>query len=76
MNHFKLNQIVRVNPENDNDNYNSFKDEVLIITHVAKSHDDHRFYDESLSPEYLYSFKTESGKDVPCSLYNYELVKA
>lgn len=76
MRHFKLNQRVKVSPENDNDNYDSFRDEVLIITHVAKNTEDHRFYDESLSPEYLYSFKTVSGKDVPCSLYDYELISA
>ena len=76
MKHFKLNQRVRVSPENDNDSYNSFKDEVLIITHVAKDKTDHPGYDEGVSPEYLYDLKTESGKDVPCSLYDYELVKA
>ena len=76
MQHFKLHQHVKVNPENDNDNYDSFKDEILVITHVAKSHDDHPGYDEGLSPEYLYDFRTLSGKEVPCSLYDYELVKA
>ncbi len=76
MTHFKLNQRVRVSPENDNDNYNSFKNEVLIITHVAKDKKDHPGYDESVSPDYLYDFKTESGKDVPCSLYDYELIPA
>lgn len=76
MKHFKLNQRVRVSPENDNDSYNSFKDEVLIITHVAKDKSTHPGYDESVSPEYLYDLKTESGKDVPCSLYDYELVNA
>ena len=76
MKHFKLNQRVRVSPENDNDNYDSFRNEVLIITHVAESHDDHPGYDAGLSPEYLYDLRTASGKDVPCSLYDYELIPA
>jgi hypothetical protein len=76
MKHFKLNQRVRVSPKNDNDNYASFRNEVLIITHVAKDINDHAGYDESVSPEYLYDLKTESGKDVNCSLYDYELIPA
>jgi hypothetical protein len=76
MKHFKLNQKVRVNPSNDNDNYDSFRNEVLIITHVAKDINDHPGYDDSVSPEYLYDLKTASGKDVHCSLYDYELIPA
>ena len=76
MKHFKLNQRVRVSPENDNENYDSFRDEVLIITHVAKDGQDHPGYDSSISPEYLYDLKTASGKEVHCSLYDYELITA
>jgi hypothetical protein len=76
MRHFKLNQKVRVSPENDNDSYNSFRDEVLIITHVAKDSNDHPGYDEGVSPQYLYDLKTESGGEVGCSLYDYELIPA
>lgn len=76
MKHFKLNDRVKVSPENDNDCYNDFRDETLIVTHVAKNKDEHPGYDSSVSPEYLYDLKTESGKDVHCSLYDYELVKA
>jgi hypothetical protein len=76
MKHFKLNQKVRVSPDNDNDYYNSFRDEVLIITNVAKDSSEHPGYDSSLSHEYLYDLKTASGKDVPCSLYDYELIPA
>jgi len=74
MRHFNLNQRVRVNSENDC--YDSFRDEVLIITNVATNKDEHPGYDAGLSPDYLYDFKTESGKDVPCSLYDYELIPA
>ena len=76
MRHFKLNQKVKVNPSNDNENYDSFKDEVLIITHVAKDKSGHLGYDESVSPQYLYDLKTKSGKQVNCSLYDYELIPA
>lgn len=76
MKHFKLNQRVKVAPENDNDCYNSFRDDILIITNVAKNKDEHPGYDSSLNGQYLYDLKTISGKDVYSSLYDYELVHA
>lgn len=76
MKHFKLNQKVRVSPENDNECYDSFRSDVLIITHVAKDKTEHPGYDECVSPEYLYDLKKESGEDIGSSLYDYELVPA
>ena len=76
MKHFKLNQRVKVSSQNDNENYESFKDEVLIITNVARNKEEHPFYDDSLKGEYLYDLETESGKEVNCSLYDYELQPA
>lgn len=76
MRQFKLNQRVRVSPENDNENYDSFRDEVLIITNVAKDKNDHPGYDAGVSPEYLYDLKTVNGKEVNSSLYDYELIPA
>jgi len=76
MKHFKLNQRVRVSSQNDNENYESFKDEVLIIINVARNKEEHPGYDDSLKGEYLYDLKTESGKEVNCSLYDYELQPA
>jgi len=76
MKHFKLNQRVRVNSQNDNENYESFKDEVLIITNVARNKEEHQGYDDSLKGEYLYDLETETGKEVNCSLYDYELQPA
>ena len=67
MKHFKLNQRVRVNSQNDNENYESFKDEVLIITNVARNKEEHQGYDDSLKGEYLYNLETETGKEVNCS---------
>lgn len=76
MKHFKLGQEVRVNPSNDNDNYDTFRNEVLIITHVAKNEKEHPGYDSSVSPDYLYDLKTQGGKQINCSLYDYELIPA
>lgn len=76
MRHFKLNQRVKVSPDNDNENYDSFRNDILIITHVAKDICQHPGYDESLSPEYLYDLKKETGENIPCSLYDYELIPA
>ncbi len=76
MTHFKLNQKVKVNPSNDNDNYDSFRNKVLVVTNVAKNSDEHPGYDESISPDYLYDLKTIDGDSVNCSLYDYELTKA
>lgn len=74
--HFQLNQRVRIHPENDNDCYNNFRNEILIVTNVAKNKNEHPGYDEGISPEYLYDLKTTTGKDVPFSLYDYELINA
>jgi len=76
MKHFKINQKVRVNPSNDNDNYDSFRNEVLTISYVAKDKNDHPGYDESVSPDYLYDLKRLNGEDIGCSLYDYELTPA
>jgi len=76
MKHFKLKQRVKVSSQNDNDSYDSFRNEVLIVTHVAKNKEQHPGYDDSLNGEYLYDLKTESGKEVNCSLYDYELQPA
>lgn len=76
MSHFKLNSKVKVSPYNDNDNYDSFRNEILIVTHVARNKTEHPGYDESVSPDYLYDLETLSGKEVNCSLYDYELIPA
>lgn len=72
---FREGQRVKVSPENDNENYDSFRDEVLIITHVATNTNEHPGYDSGVGGG-LYDFRTESGKDVNCSLYDYELIEA
>jgi len=76
MRHFKLGQKVKVNPSNDNDNYDTFRNKVLIISNVAKNIDDHPGYDECVSPDYLYDLETKDGEQINCSLYDYELIPA
>jgi hypothetical protein len=53
----------------DNDNYDRFRNEILIVTHADNKG---RGYDDSCYPEMLCDFKTESGKEFPFALYEYE----
>ncbi len=76
MRHFKVGSKVKVSTDNDNENYDSFRDKVLIVTHVSKDESDHKGYDSSVSPNYLYDLKTIDGEEVNCSLYDYELIPA
>jgi hypothetical protein len=73
---FKKGQKVMVSPDNDNECYDSFRDKVLIITHVATNTKEHPGYDNSVSPQGLYDFACEDGTPVGCSLYDYELIPA
>lgn len=73
---YKVGSLVKVSPHNDNENYDSFKNEVLRVTYVSTSIKEHPGYDSSMSGEGLYDLKTESGEDVPFSLYDYELIRA
>ena len=62
----------RVMVISDNDCYESFRDEILIITHVAINENEHPGYDATMQGEALCDFRTESGKEVHNSLYEYE----
>lgn len=73
---FKIGNRVMVCPENDNENYNNFKNDVLIVTHVATNSDEHPGFDDGLKGSALYDLKTEDGTEIPCSLYDYELIPA
>lgn len=58
----------------DNENYVEFIGLKLRITHVARNVKEHQGYDESVSPEKLYDLEVAAtGKEVPFSLYDYEL---
>jgi len=73
---FKIGDKVKVSSENDNENYDDFRNKVLIITHIATSTQEHPGYDEGVSPDALYDFKAEDGNEIPFSLYDYELEDA
>jgi len=54
----------------DNENYDSFRDKELIITHASN---EGRGYDSTCYPEYLCDFKEkETGTSIPFALYEYE----
>lgn len=74
MKHFKLNQKVKIN--SDNENYTEYLGQTLVICNVAKNINEHPGYDSSVSPDYLYDLKTLNGEYVPFSLYDYELTNA
>ena len=67
---FKIGQKVKVAKNNTNENYDNFRNKILIITHKKR---EGQGYDKGMFPKYLYSFKYENGEDCPCSLYDYEL---
>lgn len=67
---YKVGQKVKVSRENDNENYNLFREEILIITNCEIGGNG---YDMGVYPQQLMCFKTEKGIDVPFSLYEYEI---
>lgn len=73
---FEIGDIVRIEPNNDNDNYDDFRDKDLKIVRIATSKEHHPGYDESMEGQGLYDLEVVgSGEDVPFSLYDYELVE-
>jgi hypothetical protein len=67
---YKVGDEVKVAKSCDNDSYDSFRDQILTVSHVSKSTNDHRYFDEGVN-EPLYDFE-----EIPCSLYEYELERA
>ena len=70
MHEYKVGQRVKVSNNNDNENYDSFRDKILIITHAEIGG---RGYDKTMFPMKLMCFRTEDGQDIPFSLYDYEI---
>jgi len=70
---FRKGEIVMISSDNDNDNYDEFRGKKLRITHVATNQDEHQGFDEGLAGSGLYDLETLGGKEVPFSLYDYEL---
>lgn len=70
---FEIGDKVKVVSGNDNENYDSFRDEVLIVTSWIDETDNHPAFDMGMEGERLYDLVTEDGKEIGCSLYDYEL---
>lgn len=68
---FKIGSKVKVSPENDNENYDSFRNKVLTVSNVATNEREHPGYDTGMNGQALYDFD-----GIPCSLYDYELIQA
>jgi hypothetical protein len=54
--------IVRVSSDNDNENYDDFRDKDLVVDSYESSKDGQ-----------LLKLKTVDGEDVPFSIYEYEV---
>lgn len=67
---YRAGDRVKVSIDNDNENYDSFRDKVLIITDASNQG---RGYDSTVYPQGLYCFEAEDGTEIPVSLYDYEL---
>ena len=68
----KIGDKVKVSSYNDNENYDDFRNKVLIITHVTTSTDNDIRYSKEMGGS-LYDFEDEDGNEIPCALYDYEL---
>ena len=73
---WRIGTKVKVSSDNDNENYNDFRNKVLKITHIAKNTNQHSGYDNSMEGMPLYDLEALDGTPVNCSLYEYELEKA
>jgi hypothetical protein len=75
--HYKIGDIVKVSKNNDNENYDDFRDKNLRIVDKITIKDNHPAFDESLEDQALYSFEdVETEESIPFSLYDYELESA
>ena len=72
----EVGNIVMVSPDNDNENYDSFRGKKLRIVNVTTSSDQHPAFDEGMAGEGLYDLETLDGELVGNALYDYELVNA
>ena len=72
---YKIGDRVKVSSENDNDCYDDFREQILIVQNIATSENQTYAYDSSMNGMQLMDFTTEKGKEVPFSLYEYEIEK-
>ena len=62
---FRLGDLVKVKKNNDNENYDSFRNKVLKVVHIDKEFDK--------EGGWLYSFEDLEGNEIGNSLYEWEL---
>jgi hypothetical protein len=70
---YKIEDRVKITSENDNENYDSFREKILIVENIATNEEAHPGYDNSMEGMQLMDFRTEDGEEVPFSLYEYEV---
>jgi len=73
---YQIGDKLKVSSENDNENYDDFRDKILIVEKIATSEKDNFLYDSSMNGMQLMDFSTEEGNEVPFSLYEYEVETA
>ena len=71
---YELGTVVKVSAKNDNENYDHFRHQELLIVGISQSTKDHPGYDESVGQP-LYDLTTKAGESIDSSLYHYELTK-
>lgn len=67
---YKIGQKVKISKDNDNENYDPFRGDTLIITHKSNKG---RGYDETMYTQMLMDFELENGEEFPYALYEYEI---
>lgn len=72
---YKVGQRLRVAKNNDNECYDRFRNEILVVHSISTSKKDHPGYDEAMNGEPLYDLETLDGRPIGNSLYHYELEK-
>ena len=68
---FKIGDKVKINDYIENDSYNEYKNQILVITSGMDKGDG---YDSALFPQGLYTLETQkTNEEIPFMLYDYEL---
>jgi len=68
---YTIGQRVMISSGVKNENYDSFRDKVLVVVHAEVGG---LLYEECMYPQQLMYFETEEGEEFPFSLYEYEVI--
>lgn len=73
---FKVGDVVKLSEEGaENENYSAFVEKAMQVVSVSRSREDHPGFDDDAGSA-LYDLVDASGRSVPFSLYDWELVEA